>query len=92
VRLEPGWGEALVFTETSGGAFPEERGPIAGVEVRADGVVVARSDEQGLAVVSLAREPGKLECDLAGWIPEEGRDADLGLDDGGVKFVKLMRE
>jgi hypothetical protein len=102
-RLEPGWGCALFFTEGTGGDYPERRGPIAGVEVWADGLLLARSDQDGLALVSLPRKPGqdgdkeiRLECGLNGWVLEYG-DAVVGnrlvLDSGVVyAFTVLRRE
>jgi hypothetical protein len=91
VKLEPGWGCAFLFTETSGGGHAEGRGPVEGAEVRADGVVVARSDEDGLALVTLPSRPGKLECGLAGWVDSDGDD--LTFDSPETCFrVTLMRE
>jgi hypothetical protein len=102
-RLEPGWGCALFFTEGSGGDYPAKRGPIAGVEVRADGLVIARSDQDGLALVSLPRKPEQvrdeevhLECGLDGWVVEYGdlvvgNSVVLGPDDVCASIV-LRRE
>jgi RNA polymerase sigma factor (sigma-70 family) len=78
VRPEPGWGCTLFFKEGSGGAYPEEKGALSGVEVRADGVLVARSDADGVALVSLPHEPGKLECSLDGWVMEDDETESLG--------------
>lgn len=88
VRLEPGWGRALVFAEVGGGQqLGYDRGrPLAGVEVLADGVPVGWSDEDGLVLVSLAREPEALEYHLVGW---RVRDEDT---EGAVCFVKMTRD
>jgi RNA polymerase sigma factor (sigma-70 family) len=96
VALEPGWGFALFLREGSGGDYPEEKGPIAGIEVLADGLPVARSDADGLALVSLPHEPGKLECVLDGWVVLESDvevDAEGEVPIGGPSaLVVLMRE
>jgi hypothetical protein len=90
VRLEPGWSCALFFTEEAKDSGRLRKGPLAGVEVRADGVVVARSDGDGLALVSLARRPGKIACALPGWV--DANDGDLTYDAGkGICWDVYMR-
>jgi hypothetical protein len=91
-RLEPGWGCALIFREGSGGEYPEEKGPIAGVEVRADGIVVARSDQDGLALVSLPRQPSSLECGLDGWVKEDDLFGGDLLPGEQCAFLVMVRE
>lgn len=87
VPLELGWGCALFFREGPGGNSPETKGPIAGIEILADGLPVARSDQDGVALVSLPREPGKLQCVLDGWVFLEG-DVEVG-GDGEVPIAGL---
>ncbi len=85
VYLEPGWGQLRLYEildvepgmEDLFSAFA--RAPLAGVRVLADGVPVAASAEDGMAMVGLSSEPGRLEQELEGWRagPEDGADAML---------------
>jgi len=90
VTLEPGFGMAFFFLE-QGGASPFWQSNVAcrsieGVEVRADGQSVGRSDRDGLALVSLTRNPAAIEFALPGWIV-------LGEErDGLVSTVRMRRE
>ena len=85
VRLEPGYGQAYLFTDVGGELmFPFNGGQrgraLAGVELVANGRTVATSDADGLAVVSLAAAPSELTFHLAGWREQsEGRIAQLTL-------------
>jgi RNA polymerase sigma-70 factor (ECF subfamily) len=90
-RLEPGWGHAFLFVEA--GADPDFVGgsgiagrPLAGIEVRADGRRVATSDGSGLALVSLAAEPGSLAFHGPGWLAQSRNDG------GGLTVVELRRD
>ena len=42
--------------------------------MRANGILVARSDQDGLALLSLPRKPDELECSLGGWVIEDEND------------------
>ena len=68
------------------------KGPLAGVEVRADGVPVARSDQDGVALVSLPRQPGKLECSLGGWVAQDTSEVEIQLQGEPCEFLVLVRE
>jgi hypothetical protein len=83
---------ALFFTEGSGGQYSEEKGALAGVEVRVDGALVAQSDEDGVALVSLPRKPDKLECSLAGWRVQDNPSGEIELDEQLCPFLVLARE
>ncbi len=90
-RLEPGWGHAFLFVEA--GADPDFVGgsgiagrPLAGIEVRADGRRVATSDGTGLALVSLAAEPGSLAFHGTGWLVQSRNEQ------GGLTVVELRRD
>jgi len=72
VLLERGWGKLRLYQ--IGELDPAldtldkwSRPPLPGVQVRADGLSVATSDEDGVALVSLARAPVSLDEWLAGW-------------------------
>ena len=72
LALEPGHGQAYLFSEAGFDAVFANGGGVrgrvlAGVEVWADGRRVARSDEDGLALVDLERAPGTVEFRLRGW-------------------------
>jgi len=66
-RLESGWGGAMFFVEGWGLLVKEQGRPLSGVEVLADGLPVALSDQDGAALLSLPRRPGLIEWDLPGW-------------------------
>jgi hypothetical protein len=91
-RLEPGWSCALFFTEVAKDSGRVRKGPLAGVEVRADGVPVARSDGTGLALGSLARRPGRIECALPGWADAHGGDLTYDAEELIAGDVYLRRE
>jgi len=67
------------------------RGP-AGVQVLADGVLVATSDAQGLASVELASEPEHIEVRLPGWRVIDAGELAGRLDDAQGTAVWMVRE
>jgi len=90
-RLEPGYGHAYLFHSLGDDlGFAQHDGargrPLAGVEVVVDGRVVAASDADGLALVSLAVAPSEIEFRLAGWRLHAQRD------NGCLALVALQRE
>lgn len=78
-----GWGRAVLFHEAGPTGLLER--PLADGEVLADGVAVARSDADGLALVSLEREPEELDYRLDGWVVHGERH------DGRVIVVTFVR-
>lgn len=72
VSLEPGEGTALLCLDAEGEGLLDFLGvgggsPLAGVELRADGKLVATSDAQGLLVVDAERAPERIELLKPGW-------------------------
>jgi hypothetical protein len=88
LRLERGFGLPILFKDGEDGCAAQDwmlGPPLAGVAVFADGVRVAVSDEGGLALVSLEREPARLEFARAGWLVAADE-----LEDG-VRHVLMVR-
>jgi hypothetical protein len=79
LELERGWGAELFLRDAQGGgdrpeldtwttmARVHQAPPVAGVEIRADGVSLGKSDEQGVFRVELEAEPDRLEIGGAEW-------------------------
>jgi hypothetical protein len=72
VLLERGWGQLRLYQtgELDPGLDTYDkwsRPPLPGVQVRADGFSVATSDQDGVALVSLARAPASIDEWLGGW-------------------------
>ena len=80
VELDPGHGEVLLCQDVEGESplcsfFDAAVGaPLAGVELRVDGVAVSTSDAHGLLVLDAARPPEKVELGKPGWRLLERRD------------------
>lgn len=93
IGLERGYGLALVFKngeddslQATGNLESWIAPPLTGVRVLADGRPVATSDADGLALLSLEREPAALEFVLDGW--RVGRDR----TEDGLRRVLMIRE
>ncbi len=92
VELEPGWGQLRLYqsleVEPALGEWFDAptRAPLTGVQVLADGVQVATSGEDGMAVVSLERKPARLDQRCPGWQPAGCRER------GGMLVLPMTRE
>jgi len=91
VRLERGWSQLRLYQVRelapaldTGGKW--SRPPLCGVCVCADGLPVATSDEDGIAIVGLERAPGNLDERLIGW------RTDSSYAWRGMTVVQMTRE
>lgn len=91
VLLEQGWGQLRLYQTNAVDLVFDRAGkwsrpPLSGVQVRADGLAAATSDEDGIALVSRERAPERVEEWLAGWSTSSSYTW------RGMVVVKMTRE
>ena len=93
IHLERGFGLPIVFRDGDDDSLqvpatfgPLIGAPLAGVGVLADGELVATSDAEGLALVSLPSKPARLEFALPGW------SVALDETEDGLRGVVMIRD